>query len=71
MSVTPSHSTRQMKNNSFLVQYSDEITTKSISWEHEGNFALGLKLLVHFQIGFGFRFISGFSPMASFGEFSW
>ena len=35
------------------------------------NFACGLELLVHFKIGLGFRVISGFSPMASFGGFPW
>ena len=53
-SIIPSPSSRQIKNNTFLVQCSDEIITKSISWAQEGNFARGLKLLVHFQIGLGF-----------------
>ena len=34
------------------------------------NFAHGLELLVHVQIGLGFRVIGGFYPMASFGGFS-
>ena len=38
-----------------------------------GNFACGLEVLVHFQIGLGFRLrvTGGFSPVASFGGFSW
>ena len=56
MSIIPSPFSRRMKNNTFLVQYSDEIITKSISWAEEGIFfAYGLELLVHFQIGLRFR----------------
>ena len=71
MSIIPCPSSRQMKNNTFSVQYSDEIITRSILRSHEGNFARGLELLVHFQIGVGFRVIGGFSHVASFGRFSW
>ena len=38
MSIIPSPSGRQMKNKTFLVQYSDEILTKSISHVQEGKF---------------------------------
>ena len=51
-----------------LLQYSDEIITKSISWAQAGNFARGLELLVQFQIGLGFRVIRGF---LSCGFFRW
>ena len=61
MSAIPSLSSRQMRNNTFLVQYSDEIITKSISQAQEENFACGLELLVHFQIGLGFKVIGGLS----------
>jgi hypothetical protein len=35
------------------------------------NFACGLELLVHFQIGLGFKVIRGFSLVASFNDFPW
>ena len=40
MSIIPSPTSRQMKNNTFSIQYSDEIITKSISRLHEGIFCL-------------------------------
>ncbi len=61
MSIIHRPSSRRMKNNTFLVQYSDEIITKSISRAQEGNFARRLKLLVRFQIGSRFKVIGGFS----------
>ena len=38
MSIIPTPSRRHMKYNTFSVQYSDEIITKSILWAHEGEF---------------------------------
>ena len=67
MGITPSSSGRQMKNNAFSVQHSDEIVTKSISRAHDNNYARGLELLVHFQIGLFSGFIGGFS----YGFFRW
>ena len=50
MSIIHSLSSRNMRNNTFSVQYSDEFITKSISRVHEEKFACELELLVHFQL---------------------
>ena len=68
MSIILSPSSRQMKNYIISIQYSDEIITKSISRAHEGNFAHGLELLVHFQIGFR---VKGYWWLLSCGFFRW
>ena len=58
MSIIPSNSSRQMENNKFSVQYSDETITKKHITGARGNlFPRGLKLLVHFQISLGFRLL--------------
>ena len=44
MSIIPSPSNKQMKNNTFPVQYRDDIITKSISRAQDENFAYGLEL---------------------------
>jgi hypothetical protein len=62
MRIIPSPYSRQMKYNTFLVQFSDEIISKSISRSHEGKFCRGLELLVHL----GFRVIGCFSLVVSF-----
>lgn len=40
MSIIPGPSSRQMKNETFLEQYSDEIVPKRISWAQEGKFCM-------------------------------
>ena len=71
MSIIHSPSSGAMKNNKILVQYSDEIITKSISQAREGKFCPWVGIIGPFQIGVGFRVIGGLSPVATFGGFSW
>ena len=58
-----------MKNNLFSIQYSDEIITQSISRAHEGKICSWVVIIGPLPIWF--RVIGGFSPVASFGGFSW
>ena len=49
MSIVHSPSSRQMRNNTFTIQNSDEIITKSISWVHEGNFCMSTGIIGPFS----------------------
>ena len=60
-----------MKNNKVLVQHSDESSLKAYHGHMRDNFARGLELLVHFQIGLEFRVIGGSFHVASFDGSSW
>ena len=53
MSIIPSPSSRHMRNNTFFVLKS---SLKAYHERTRENFACGLDLLVHFQIGLGFTF---------------
>ena len=45
MSIISSPSSRQMKDITFLVEYNDEIITKSISWAQEGKFCSWVRII--------------------------
>ena len=49
LSIIPSPSSRQMKNNTFSIQYNDQNITKSISRMHEGLFRSWAEILAPFS----------------------
>ena len=61
MSIIPNSSSRQIKINTFSVQYSDEIITKSISRAQEGKFCPWANFFGPFSNRF--RVVGGFLPM--------
>ena len=62
MSIIPIPYIKQMRNNTFSIQFSDKFIVKSIAHVQDGKICIhGLELLVRFQIGLGFRVIGGFS----------